>query len=64
MISGAFLIPYFIMLIVCGIPLLYMELAVGQKTQKGPIGALHKLCPFFMGKYMYDDLSPFSSKIY
>ena len=39
------------MLVVCGIPLLFMELGVGQYTQRGPIGAIRKLCPFFQGKY-------------
>lgn len=47
--GGAFLIPFFIMLALCGIPLLYMEMAVGQYTHQGPIGALAKLCPFFKG---------------
>ncbi|CAG5123512.1 unnamed protein product, partial [Candidula unifasciata] len=45
--GGAFLIPFFIMLILCGIPLAYMEMAVGQYTRQGPIGAIGKLCPFF-----------------
>ena len=35
--------------VVCGIPLLYMELAVGQYTRQGPIGAMHKISPFFKG---------------
>jgi len=47
--GGAFLVPYFIMLILCGIPLLFMELAVGQYTRRGPIGALDKLCPILKG---------------
>ncbi|KAI8782629.1 sodium- and chloride-dependent GABA transporter ine [Biomphalaria glabrata] len=47
--GGAFLIPFFIMLIICGIPLAYMEMAVGQYTRQGPVGALSKLCPFFKG---------------
>jgi len=42
-------VPYFIMLILCGIPLLFMELAVGQYTRRGPIGALDKLCPILKG---------------
>ncbi|XP_041348623.1 sodium- and chloride-dependent GABA transporter ine-like isoform X2 [Gigantopelta aegis] len=45
----AFLIPFFIMLVLCGIPLVYMEMAVGQYTRQGPVGALSKLCPFFKG---------------
>ncbi|XP_059171992.1 sodium- and chloride-dependent GABA transporter ine-like [Physella acuta] len=47
--GGAFLIPFFIMLVLCGVPLTYMEMAVGQYTRRGPIGALAKLCPFFQG---------------
>jgi len=47
--GGAFLIPYFTMLLVCGIPLLYMELAVGQYTRLGPIEAMGKISPFFKG---------------
>lgn len=47
---GAFLVPFFLMLILCAVPLLYMELAVGQYTQNGPVGALAKLCPLFKGK--------------
>jgi len=43
------LIPYFIMLAACGIPLLYMEYAVGQLTRQGPAGALAILCPLFQG---------------
>lgn len=48
--SGAFLIPYFIILLVCGVPMLFMELAVGQYTAHGPIGALSQICPLFKGK--------------
>ncbi|KAK9881778.1 hypothetical protein WA026_017296 [Henosepilachna vigintioctopunctata] len=47
--GGVFLIPYIITMLVCGVPLLYMELAVGQYTGRGPIGALGHLCPLFKG---------------
>lgn len=47
--GGAFLLPFFIMLVLCGVPLAFMEMAVGQYTRQGPIGALSKLCPFFKG---------------
>ena len=47
--GGAFLIPYFIMLLFCGLPLLFMEIAVGQYTRQGPIGALNKICPILTG---------------
>ena len=39
--GGAFLVPYFVMLLLCGIPLLYMELAVGQYTRQGSIFCNH-----------------------
>lgn len=47
--GGAFLIPYFIILIICGVPMLFMELAIGQYTAHGPIGALSQICPLFKG---------------
>ncbi|XP_058123951.1 sodium- and chloride-dependent GABA transporter ine [Anopheles ziemanni] len=47
--GGVFLVPYFIILLICGIPMLFMELAVGQYTGRGPIGALGQLCPLFKG---------------
>lgn len=31
------------------IPLMYMEFSVGQLTQRGPIGAMNRLCPLFKG---------------
>ncbi|MCD4666431.1 hypothetical protein K8R47_01325 [archaeon] len=37
--GGAFLIPYFIALIVVGIPMLMLEFALGQKLQKGAVDA-------------------------
>lgn len=49
-VAGAFLIPYFIILLVCGVPMLFMELAIGQYTARGPIGALSQICPLFKGK--------------
>ena len=52
--GGAFLVPYFIMLVLCGIPLLLMELSMGQYTRRGPIGALGKMAPILQGE-MYSD---------
>ncbi|XP_051966605.1 sodium- and chloride-dependent GABA transporter ine-like isoform X3 [Xyrauchen texanus] len=46
---SAFLIPYFIMLLFCGIPLLFMEFTIGQYTRLGPVHALAKICPLFKG---------------
>ena len=44
-----FLIPYFIMLIVEGIPLYYMELCIGQRLQKGTICVWHSISPYLDG---------------
>lgn len=53
------MVPYFIILIVCGIPLLYMELALGQFTRRGPIGALGQICPLLKGKKQNKDYCQF-----
>ncbi|XP_026037795.1 sodium- and chloride-dependent GABA transporter ine isoform X1 [Astatotilapia calliptera] len=37
------------MLVVLGIPLLYMELTVGQYTRRGPVLALATVCPLLKG---------------
>ncbi|CAK8695812.1 unnamed protein product [Clavelina lepadiformis] len=47
--GGAFLIPYLIMLVFEGIPLLYVELTVGQWLRKGSMGAWIKINPFLKG---------------
>ncbi|CAH1283761.1 unnamed protein product [Diabrotica balteata] len=47
--GAVFLIPYAIIMIFIGGPMLYMELAIGQFTGRGPIGALGHLCPLFKG---------------
>ncbi|KAH3884493.1 sodium-dependent serotonin transporter-like [Dreissena polymorpha] len=47
--GGAFLIPYFIMLVFLGLPLFYMELALGQFHKSGAIAIWKKLCPMFAG---------------
>ncbi|KAL2095058.1 hypothetical protein ACEWY4_009777 [Coilia grayii] len=47
--GGAFLVPYLFMLVVLGIPLLYMELIVGQYLRKGPVHVLEKVCPLLKG---------------
>lgn len=48
-LAGAFLVPYLLMLVVLGIPLLYMELTVGQYTRRGPVLALATVCPLLKG---------------
>ena len=48
--GGVFLIPYFIMLFICGIPLFCAELALGQYSGKGTL-AVWKSVPAFKGKF-------------
>ncbi|TPP61030.1 Transporter, partial [Fasciola gigantica] len=47
--GGAFLIPYTLMLVFGGIPLFYMELALGQYIRKGAITSWGKICPLLKG---------------
>lgn len=43
MSTGAFLIPYFVMLAIEGIPIFYLELAIGQRLRKGAIGVWNQV---------------------
>lgn len=47
--GGAFLIPYFIMLLLCGMPLFLMELALGQYFRFGPVSTWNIACPIAKG---------------
>uniref|UniRef100_A0A8C9SQJ7 Transporter n=1 Tax=Scleropages formosus TaxID=113540 RepID=A0A8C9SQJ7_SCLFO len=47
--GGAFLIPYLIALVFEGLPLLYLELAIGQKLRKGSIGVWNTISPYLGG---------------
>lgn len=46
---GAFLIPYFIFLFGGGLPVFFLEVALGQFTSEGGITCWEKLCPIFTG---------------
>ncbi|XP_067381688.1 sodium-dependent neutral amino acid transporter SLC6A17 isoform X2 [Channa argus] len=43
--GGAYLVPYFILLLLIGIPLFFLELAVGQRIRRGSIGVWNYICP-------------------
>lgn len=49
-ITGAFLVPYGLLAVVCGIPLFLLETSVGQFTQEGFITCWTKLCPLAQGE--------------
>lgn len=43
--GGAYLVPYFILLVAIGIPLFFLELAVGQRIRRGSIGVWNYISP-------------------
>uniref|UniRef100_A0A6I8N077 Transporter n=1 Tax=Ornithorhynchus anatinus TaxID=9258 RepID=A0A6I8N077_ORNAN len=47
--GGAFFIPYLIFLFTCGIPVFFLETALGQYTSQGGVTAWRKICPIFEG---------------
>lgn len=48
--TGAFLIPYTLMAVFGGVPLFYMELALGQFHRTGAIPIWKHICPIFKGE--------------
>ncbi|CAN9503800.1 unnamed protein product [Ophioblennius macclurei] len=47
--GGAFLIPYFILLVLEGMPLLLLEFAIGQRLRKGSVGVWRAINPCLTG---------------
>ncbi|KAM4587452.1 sodium- and chloride-dependent GABA transporter 3 isoform 1-T2 [Odontesthes bonariensis] len=47
--GGAFFVPYVIFFVCCGIPVFFLETALGQFTSEGGITCWRKICPLFEG---------------
>jgi solute carrier family 6 amino acid transporter-like protein 5/7/9/14 len=47
--GGSFLVPYVIMLFFAGLPLFFMELAIGQYSGLGPAKLFGRMAPIFKG---------------
>ncbi|NXF13052.1 S6A17 protein, partial [Smithornis capensis] len=43
--GGAYLVPYLVLLVIIGLPLFFLELAVGQRIRRGSIGVWNYICP-------------------
>lgn len=48
--SGAFFVPYFIFFFSCGIPVFFLEVALGQYSSQGSVTAWRKICPLLQGE--------------
>ncbi len=48
-LSGAFMIPFLILLVFEGIPLLHLEFAIGQRLRKGSVGVWRSINPYMLG---------------
>lgn len=44
--------PFVLMLLLLGLPLMFLELALGQYAALGPSVVFDRLCPLFHGKYL------------
>jgi len=47
--GGAFLIPYFFSMLICGIPMFFLEVSVGQYLGVGGMSVVGQLAPIFKG---------------
>ncbi|XP_051580946.1 sodium- and chloride-dependent GABA transporter 3-like [Myxocyprinus asiaticus] len=43
--GGAFLLPYLMFVVICGVPMFLLETAMGQYTREGAITCWQRLCP-------------------
>ncbi|XP_077396243.1 sodium- and chloride-dependent GABA transporter 3-like isoform X2 [Festucalex cinctus] len=47
--GGAFLVPYLVFVLTCGVPIFLLETTMGQHTQQGGISCWRKMCPLAEG---------------
>ncbi|MED6293593.1 hypothetical protein CHARACLAT_012084 [Characodon lateralis] len=47
--GGAFLVPYLVFVVTCGVPLFLLETTIGQYSQEGGVTCWRKLCPLAEG---------------
>ena len=52
LLTGAFLIPYLLMMMFVGIPLFMLEVTIGQYSSSGPI-MVWEASPLFKGKALF-----------
>ena len=45
--AGAFLIPYFFSMLICGVPMFFLEVSVGQYLGVGGMSVVGQLAPIF-----------------
>uniref|UniRef100_G1TDJ8 Solute carrier family 6 member 19 n=1 Tax=Oryctolagus cuniculus TaxID=9986 RepID=G1TDJ8_RABIT len=61
---GAFMIPFLILLVLKGIPLLYLEFAIGQRLHKRPVGVWSAVHPALKGVGITAMLASFTVGLY
>ncbi|XP_064410425.1 sodium-dependent neutral amino acid transporter B(0)AT1 [Latimeria chalumnae] len=47
--GGAFMIPFLILLVLEGVPLLHLEFAIGQRLRRGSVGVWRSIHPYLLG---------------
>ncbi|KAJ8415851.1 hypothetical protein AAFF_G00404080 [Aldrovandia affinis] len=62
--GGAFMIPFLILLVLEGVPLLHLEFAIGQRLRKGSLGVWRSIHPYLMGVGLVSECERSSSVDY
>ncbi|KTF89337.1 hypothetical protein cypCar_00043507 [Cyprinus carpio] len=62
--GGAFMIPFLILLVLEGVPLLHLEFAIGQRLRKGSVGVWRSINPYLTGVGIASMLASFLVGMY